>query len=121
MGIFFQVSNSVDVTDIEELLLRRYNNIDYILNMDIDSGLAFIRKAFEKEEDAKLWDRYLVDYRHMGVENFITFEAYKELAKIESAQPRAAPKTKAETISEINEKVEKIINLTLKGGVANGV
>ncbi|AFA50226.1 hypothetical protein Awo_c35020 [Acetobacterium woodii DSM 1030] len=89
--------------------------------MDIDSGLAFIGKAFEKEEDAKLWDRYLVDYRHMGVENFITFEAYKELAKIESAQPRAAPKTKAETISEINEKVEKIINLTLKGGVANGV
>jgi len=121
VGIFFQVSNSVDVTEIEELLLRRYNNIDYILNMDIDSGLAFIRKAFEKEEDAKLWDRYLVDYRHMGPENFITFEAYKELAKIESTQPRAALKTKQETINEINEKVEKIINLTLKGGENDGV
>lgn len=121
MGIFFQVSNSVDVTDIEELLLRRYNNIDYILNMDIDSGLTFIRKAFEKEEDAKLWDRYLVDYRHMGKENFITFETYKEMAQMESIQSRTAPKTKQETINEINEKVEKIINLTLKGGEVNGV
>lgn len=121
MGIFFQVSNSVDVTDIEELLLRRYNNIGYILNMDIDSGLAFISKAFEKEEDAKLWDRYLVDYRHMGQENFITFDAYKKLAQIESAHPRATPKSKQETINEINEKVEKIINLTLKGGDDHGV
>lgn len=121
MGIFFQVSNSVDVTDIEELLLRRYNNIDYILNMDIDSGLTFIRKAFEKEEDAKLWDRYLVDYRNMGPENFITFEAYKKLAQIESVQPSVTRKTKQETINEINEKVEKIINLTLKGGEDHGV
>lgn len=121
MGVFFQVSNSVDVTEIEELLLRRYNNIDYILNMDIDSGLTFIRKAFEKEEDAKLWDRYLVDYRNMGPENFITFESYKKLAQSESTQPRAAPKSKQETINEINEKVEKIINLTLKGGDDHGV
>lgn len=121
MGIFFQVSNSVDVTEIEELLLRRYSNIDYILNMDIDSGLAFIRKAFEKEGDGKLWDRYLVDYRHMGPENFITFETYKKLAQMESIQSRASPKTKQETINEINEKVEKIINLTLKGGDNDGV
>ncbi|MBC3796431.1 hypothetical protein GH807_05120 [Acetobacterium tundrae] len=84
--------------------------------MDIDSGLAFIRKAFEKEEDAKLWDRYLVDYRHMGPENFITFETYKEMAQMKSI-----PKTKQETINEINEKVEKIINLTLKGGENDGV
>ncbi|WP_423055679.1 hypothetical protein [Acetobacterium carbinolicum] len=103
------------------MLLRRYNNINYILNMDIDSGLAFISKAFEKEEDAKLWDRYLVDYRNMGPENFITFDAYKKLAQIESVQSSATPKTKQETINEINEKVEKIINLTLKGGDDHGV
>lgn len=87
--------------------------------MDIDSGLAFIRKAFEKEEDAKLWDRYLVDYSHMNSENYINYNDYKN-ALMENVT-NVPTKTKEENLVEINQKVEKIINLTLKGGEEYGV
>lgn len=79
MEKFFKISNSLNLIDTEELLLKRYSNIDYILRLDFEEGNKLIEKAKEKEIDKKLWDRWLIDYRHMRTnEQFISFEDYKE-------------------------------------------
>lgn len=121
MDVFFQVSNSIDVTEIEELLLRKYHDIHYILNLDPDSGIDFIMKAVEKEEERLLWERWLVDYgRMMSPDDFISFNDYK--ADLEqNIKPTVNRKTK-KSIAEIETDVERIINLTLiERGDANGV
>ena len=113
MEIFFQESNSIDVIVVEELLLRKYHNIDYILSMEVENGVAFIQKAFEKEDEEKMWARYLVDYRNMNAENFMTFNHYKEMLTTPPKPVKLLHQEKRET--EI--RVEQIINLTLaKGG-----
>lgn len=113
MEIFFQESNSIDVIVVEELLLRKYNNIDYILTMEVENGVAFIKKAFEKEDEDKMWARYLVDYRNMTEDNFMTFNQYKKM--LTTPPPPMKPLYMAKRETEI--RVEQIINLTLvKGG-----
>lgn len=115
MEIFFQVSNSVDVIEIEELLLRKYHDINYILEMEVESGVFFIKKAFEKESDAMLWDRYLIDYSKMTKENYINFERYKKEAFL-SYSKTLYQKEQVEKVDDINKKVERIINLTFVEG-----
>lgn len=113
MEIFFQESNSIDVIVVEELLLRKYHNIDYIMNMEVENGVAFIKKAFEKEDEDKMWARYLVDYQNMNEDSFMTFNEYKEL--LTTPPMPIKPLHQAKREAEI--KVEQIINLTLmKGG-----
>jgi len=105
---FFIKSCSIDeIVDIEELLLSRYSNIEYILNLNFIDGLVFIRKAYEKQHEEKLYEQWLVDYRNMTKETFISFSDYKERA------------IKKNTVSEkltkeqIENKVKNIIELTL--------
>lgn len=107
MEIFFIKSCSIDeITDIEELLLRKYSNIDYILGMDYSDGFKFIRKAFEKERDEHLWQQWLVDYKRMNKDNFISFAEYRENATKVNEEENISKK-------EIEEKVKRIIDMTL--------
>lgn len=78
MENFFKISNSIDLVEVEELLLSRYSNLDYILNLGFYEGYEIILKAYKKELEDKAWDRWLVDYRNMNKDNFISFEEYKD-------------------------------------------
>lgn len=112
MVIFFQESDSIDITTIEELLLSRYHNINYILSMDVTNGIAFIKKAFEKDLEDKMWSRYLVDYQNMTKETFMTFEEYKKELTVPPKPKKPLKQAKQETAI----RVEQIINLTLQKG-----
>lgn len=84
---------------VEELLLRRYSNINYILNKDWIDGMHFISKAFEKEQEEILFQAYINEsYIDM------TFDEYKEKAICRPYQ-----KMKVSEIDELLEKSEKII------------
>ena len=76
MEKFFKISSSLDVVSTEELLLRKYD-INYVLNLDFEEGNELIIKAYEKEIEDRLWDRWLVDYRGMTKDTFISFDDYK--------------------------------------------
>lgn len=78
MESFFKISNSIDLVEVEELLLSRYSNLDYILNLEFCEGYEIILKAYKKNLEDKVWDRWLVDYRNMNKDNFISFEEYKD-------------------------------------------
>lgn len=77
MESFFKISNSIDLIEVEELLLSRYSNVDYILKLEFYEGYEVIKKAYEKERESNLWSRWLVDYNRMNKDNFISFEDYK--------------------------------------------
>lgn len=103
---FFQKSLSIDEIAVEELLLRRYSNIEYLLKKDYEYGFEFVKKAFEKERDDYLWQQWLVDYRRMNKDNFISFGEYRESATKVNEEENISKK-------EIEEKVKAIIDMTL--------
>ena len=109
MENFFKISNSIDLIEVEELLLSRYSNLDYILNRGFYEGYELIIKAYQKDLEAKAWDRWLVDYRKMSKENFISFEEYKEsLFTMNTIQEKYL--TKEELLKEAAEIERKITN-----------
>ena len=76
------------------------------MKKDYEYGFDFIVKAFEKERDDYLWQQWLVDYRRMDKDNFISFAEYKEeFTKVNPDENLS--------FEEIEEKVKKIIGMTL--------
>ncbi|MCR1953005.1 hypothetical protein NSA50_18555 [Clostridium sp. DSM 100503] len=111
MERFFIKSFTVDKVETEELLLRRYSNIDYILSSTYDEGYDFISKAYEKEAEEKLWDIWLINYKYMSKENFESFEDYRN--RLKNPSIKNADYSEKLSINQIEEKVKNIIEMTL--------
>lgn len=113
MEVFFIKSFTVDKVKTEELLLRRYSNIDYILNLDSEEGYEFILKAYEKSDEDKLWEQWLVQYRFMNNDNFISFDDFKESFRKGTNSSNNNVSSDNLSFEEIEDKVKSIIDLTL--------
>lgn len=110
MERFFIQSCSIDkIVEIEELLLRKYNNIEYILNLEFYDGVAFILKAIEVEKDDKLWDLYIEKYKFMNKDNFISFDDFKRNLDVKNNE-----EIERLTVSQIENKVKNILNMTFE-------
>lgn len=114
MAKFFKISSSIDLIQTEELLLRKYN-ISYLFNLGFEEGFEIIKKAFEKEVEERLWQRWLIDYKHMTKDTFISFESYKE--KILNTNV-VNYTTSKEDLLEMANKIES--KITKKRGDGNG-
>ena len=60
------------------MLLHRYSNIEYVLNTDIQTGLALIAKAKEKERDERIFQQWVAQLPWMDEESFVSFSDYKD-------------------------------------------
>lgn len=107
---FIQCFSIGEVVEVEELILRRYSNIDYILSMDYKEGVRFINCAKEKELEEKVWQRWLVDYRLMDKDSFTSFEEYMDIIRGKKSSNNQYENMSAE---DIEAKVKSIIDLTL--------
>lgn len=48
-------------------MLHRYHNIEYVLQTDIDLGLALIDKAIEKDRDERLFQQWTAQLPIMAI------------------------------------------------------
>ena len=46
---FFISSRGIDRVELEDLLLKRYNNIDYVLKMPLKRSIELVKKARYEE------------------------------------------------------------------------
>ena len=76
MGKFFQTCSGIDEEEIIDLLLHRYGNIDYIMQMDIEQAQRLIAKAREKEAESRYFAQWVVQLPNMTKENYVSFNAY---------------------------------------------
>lgn len=110
MESFFKISSSIDLIEIEELLLSRYSKIDYILKLHFLEGYEIILKAYDKEIEDRIWDRWLIDYKNMTEDNFINFEDYKSKLIIKNQSVEEDKVTKEELLllaEEIENKISQ--------------
>ena len=99
----------------EELLLRRYNNIEYIMRKEFEEGYDFIKVAYETDKEEKIWQLWASLYPNMTKENYISFEEFKIIII-----PNGQAEIEDLNTEEILDKVNNIINLTLKEVNGNG-
>lgn len=73
-----------------DLLLNRYNNIDFINNLSFDDGIKLIFKAHEKREEDKAFALYTARFVTMDKESFMEFKEFynpKINKNVESDKP----------------------------------
>lgn len=77
METAFYTSSSLNEIEVKELLLRRYNNYDQILSMELQEFLEFVNYAWEKENDEKLYFRWCIALPHMAKQ--CDYQEFKDL------------------------------------------
>ena len=76
MERFFRLCAEVDFEEIIDLLLHRYGNFNYILQLDIQTAMRVIEKAREKERENRIFLQWVVQLPNMTKESFVPFESY---------------------------------------------
>lgn len=89
------------------MLLRKYSNIDYILNLNFNEGYEFILKAFEKDLERTIWEKWLIDYQSMDKKNFKSFEEYKKAIMMPIAEKQLTKEELLEQAKEIEKEISK--------------
>lgn len=103
MESFFRTCSGINEEEIIDLLLSRYGNIDYILQLDIDSAARIIAKAREKEKEKRIFAQWVVQLPHMTKENYISFDDYFDKVTGRNIDNRPISECMAE-IEEIKKK-----------------
>lgn len=89
------------------MLLHRYHNIEYILQLDADTGCALVQKAQEQERDDRIFQQWVVQLPLMGRDNFVSFADYKDNLTGANIDRRST----AEILAELDE-----VERELQGG-----
>lgn len=99
MEKFFQACGGIDEEEIIDLLLHRYGNLEYIMQLDIDTAEKVIAKAREKEKENRYFLQWVVQLPNMTQENYLSFDAY--LDKVTGRNIDTRPES--ECMAEIEE------------------
>lgn len=103
MEKFFQTCSSIDEEEIIDLLLHRYGNLEYIMQLDIEAAERVIAKAREKEKENRYFLQWVVQLPNMTKENYISFESYVDKVTGRNIDQRPVSECMAE-IEEIKKK-----------------
>ena len=103
MEKFFQTCSGIDEDEIIDLLLHRYGNLEYIMQMDIESAERIIEKAKEKEKENRYFLQWVVQLPNMSQDHFVSFESYVDKVTGRNIDRRPVYECMAE-IEEIKKK-----------------
>jgi hypothetical protein len=63
-----------------DLLLCRYGSLGHVMDLPTTEGLELINKAFEKRNEEKAWQMWLMRFQHMTKKNFVPFAHFMKKA-----------------------------------------
>lgn len=52
--------------------------MSFVMSLDIETFVQLVFKAFEKEAEEKIWQKWLVELPYMEKDNFMSFDVYKD-------------------------------------------
>ena len=92
-------------------MLHRYHNIDYVLQTDLDLGLALISKALEKDRDERLFRQWTAQLPIMALTGEVeSFADYKNRVTGANIDRRS--------VAEINRELDEVERELREGGSA---
>ena len=103
MEKFFQISSQIDPDELIDLLLHRYGNLEYIMQLDIEPAMRIIAKAREKENENRFFLQWVVQLPHMTKESYVSFDSYVDRVTGRNIDKRPVSECMAE-LEEIKKK-----------------
>lgn len=95
------------------MLLHRYHNVEYILQLDANTGAPLILKALEKEREERIFQQWTAQLPVMALDGkYVSFADYKD--RVTGANIDRRPT--AEILAELDD-VERELQ---EGGGTNG-
>lgn len=94
-----------------DLLLHRYSDMSFVMNLEIDDFLGLIETAIENKRDEEFFAVWKGLVPMMSQDTFISFEDYKsQLLKGKSTKQvvQGIPKTDEEIISEAEDVLDML-------------
>lgn len=90
-------------------MLHRYNNIEYVLQLDISTGVSLIVKAMEEKREARIFQQWTAQLPVMAFSGeIISFADYK--ARVTGANIDHRP------VSEIDKELDEVERIIKEGG-----
>lgn len=90
-------------------MLHRYQNIDYILQLDIDLGLALIDKALEKDLEERLFQQWTAQLPVMAITGEVEgFAEYRDRVTGANIDRRS--------VAEIEHELDEVERALQEGG-----
>ena len=78
-------------------MLHRYNNIEYVLQLDADTGAPLILKALEKEREARIFQQWTAQLPIMAYSGkYVSFADYKDRVTGANIDRRSTAEIEAE-------------------------
>ena len=105
MEKFFRLCIQNDQDELIDLLLHRYGNLEYIMQLDIETAMSVIDKAREKEQENRFFLQWVVQLPKMTQETYISFESYLDRVTGRNVDKRPVYECMRE-IEEIKKKFE---------------
>ena len=87
------------------MLLSRYSDINFVLNLDYELGIKLINKALEKQQEDRMWLLYAGIYPNMDKKTFVPFEKFFKKPKDIKVSKRPAEEILQEAM-EIHAKIK---------------
>lgn len=88
-------------------MLHRYHNIDYVLQLPPEDGLALIVKAMEKDHEERLFQQWVAQLPLMAVSGEVeSFAAYKDRVTGANIDRRSTAELMAE-LEEVERQLQK--------------
>ena len=92
-----------------DLLLSRYSDINYVMELDLEFGLQLIVEATRQKARDEAYLLYVAVYPNMTKESFTTFDKFFPMDRPSGRQRTMGKKESAE---EVITKVDKIMENT---------
>lgn len=89
------------------MLLHRYHNIDYVLQLPPEDGLALIVKAMEKDREERLFQQWVAQLPLMAVSGEVeSFANYKDRVTGANIDRRSTAELMAD-LEEVERQLQK--------------
>lgn len=105
MARFFYQSCRAGDEDILDFCLSRYADMDYLMELDYETGIRVIQKGVEKFNEQRLHEEYVVLIPQMVQTG--TYVSFKEFLNKSKSEP-----VKSSSTEDIMAKVKHIANAT---------
>lgn len=88
-------------------MLHRYHNIEFILQLDVDTGLALIRKAREQAQEDRIFQQWVAQLPMMAFSGVsVSFADYRDRVTGANIDRRSTAEIMAE-MDEVERELQK--------------
>ncbi len=110
----FATCKGTNEIEVKELLLHRFHQIDYFLEMDLDEFIEFLKHTIYRVQEERVFQLYVSIYPNMTKKNNMDYKEFKN--KLLPKKFEVQENISKDNFEKEMERIEKEVEVLRKGG-----